>query len=70
MADRLRFSFIRVGPCVHQGEIAVDVLDPTNSAEIAEKLMNRKFAEYIVLDEDFDGEWSFQPIIDIDDEDN
>ena len=49
---------------VEVGEVAVDVLDPTDAEEIAEKLRNIEFQEYVIYDKEYeDRSWSFQPVI-------
>ncbi len=62
MADRLKFKYIRVKKVLEIGDCTVDVLDPSNSDEIAFKLEARDFASFlpraIEIQED---SWSFQP---------
>lgn len=71
MADRLRFQFIREARLGQVGEIAVDVLDPTNIEEVKGKLSAREFAEFLVQNQAFDEEvWNFQPINDEPENDN
>lgn len=64
MADRLRFKFIMTAKVVEVGEIEVDVLDPTDAEEIADKLRNIDFQEYVIYDKEYeDRSWSFQPVV-------
>lgn len=63
MADRLRFYAIRLVKKTQSIELAIDVNDPTDPEEIANKLTNKDFVEFVVLDEEImeDDNWSFQP---------
>ena len=63
MADRLRFYAIRLVKKTQSIELAIDVNDPTDPEEIANKLTNKDFVEFVVLDEENmeDDNWSFQP---------
>lgn len=63
MADRLRFYAIRLVKKTQSIELAIDVNDPTDAAEIANKLTSKDFVEFVVLDEEImeDDNWSFQP---------
>lgn len=63
MADRLRFYAIRLVKKTQSIELAIDVNDPTDAEEIANKLTSKDFVEFVVLDEEImeDDNWSFQP---------
>lgn len=66
MADRLKFAFVRQGKLLQAGIAEVDVLDPTDSKEIADKLRSLDFASFRVTQEEFEEgpSYSFQPFID------
>lgn len=63
MADRLFFQAIRVVKKTQSIECAVDVNDPFDQEEISNKLKNKEFVKFVVLDEEImeDDNWSFQP---------
>lgn len=64
MVDRLKFTFTRVAKETATGEITVDVLDPTDSDEIAQKLKDRQFSKFLGEKRELQNEeWSFQPVI-------
>ena len=63
LADRLRFYAVRLVKKTESIEVAIDVNDPSDNEEIANKLINKDFVERLVLDEEIleDDNWSFQP---------
>lgn len=62
MAERLQFKYIRQGVFAEVGECYVDVEDPTDNEEIAEKLKGRTFSRIVAQVRDTDKEdWSFAP---------
>ena len=64
MADRLTFKVVRVRKVTQVAECDIDVNDPTDKEEIANKLKNKDFTKFLVLDEEImeDDNWSFQPL--------
>ena len=64
MADRLTFKVVRVRKVTQFAECDIDVNDPTDKEEIANKLKNKDFTKFLVLDEEImeDDNWSFQPL--------
>ena len=64
VADRLTFKVVRVRKVTQLAECAIDVNDPADKEEIANKLKNKDFVKFLVLDEEImeDNNWSFQPI--------
>lgn len=65
MADRLRFQYIRISKLAQVGEIAIDVLNPTDTDEIMAKLKERDFVEMLpIAEEHSEEDWSYRPIPD------
>lgn len=64
LADRLAFKVVRVRTVTQLAECSIDVNDPTDKEEIANKLIAKDFVKFLVLDEEImeDNNWSFQPI--------
>lgn len=64
VADRLTFKVVRVRTVTQLAECDIDVNDPTDTEEIANKLKNKDFVKFLVLDEENmeDDNWSFQPM--------
>ncbi len=64
VADRLTFKVVRVRKVTQFAECDIDVNDPTNVEEITNKLKEKDFVKFLVLDEEImeDDNWSFQPI--------
>ena len=62
MADRLKFSFVKLGKIVQKGEVWIDVENPIDHKEIVKKLEAREFARYCIDDQEWDKEeYTFFP---------
>lgn len=63
MADRLSFHLIRVVKQIQKGVVTIDVNDPFNTSEIAEKLLSKDFSSFVVteIENIEDDNWSYQP---------
>lgn len=65
MTDRIKFNFTRTVTVLQTGICSVDVLNPADHNEIKEKLEQRKFASFVVMDEEFLNQpvYQYMPII-------
>lgn len=63
MTTRLKYSFVRTGEFTMIGGVSIDVEDPEDAEEIAEKLDNKQFAEYLPIQNiQTNDDWDFDPL--------
>lgn len=51
VADRLKYSFVRTGQITQAGIVEVDVFNPADAKEIAQRLKDGDFASFLVSEE-------------------